>query len=153
VRIVNFAAKPSASMVRPAFIEPDGVSLRCQPSGSGAHTVLLLHEMSSFLECWGEIAPYHETDHCVLKYDARGFGLLEKVWGPLARSPSAPPRPAGQMADALPDTRFEVLTTNHSAELGGAETSWWCSASRRNIGARSVLAPSRNTHRAHRARS
>jgi hypothetical protein len=35
-------------------------------SGAGPRTVVLLHEMSSFLERWDEIAPDLERDHSVL---------------------------------------------------------------------------------------
>src|SRR5436189_43632 len=39
------------------FIEVNGVGLRCELSGSGERTIVLIHEMGGSLESWGEVAP------------------------------------------------------------------------------------------------
>jgi 3-oxoadipate enol-lactonase len=100
-------------MDRPAFIEVNGVSLRYQLSGSGPRTVVLLHEMSSFLECWDEIAPDLETDHLVLKYDARGFGLSEKVW------PESFQQLAADLRGLLKALSIELPVTVVGSAMGG----------------------------------
>ena len=65
------------------FIESNGVALRCELSGRGDRTLVLVHEMGGSLESWDDIAPrFAETRH-VLRYDTRGAGMSQKVRGEL----------------------------------------------------------------------
>jgi 3-oxoadipate enol-lactonase len=65
------------------FIEANGVGLRCELSGGGARTLVLVHEMGGSLESWDEIAPRFAKSRRVLRYDTRGAGLSQKVRGEL----------------------------------------------------------------------
>jgi 3-oxoadipate enol-lactonase len=65
------------------FIELDGVALRYELSGKGDRTVVLVHEMGGSLESWDDIAPRLAASRRVLRYDARGAGLSQKVRGQL----------------------------------------------------------------------
>src|SRR5262245_24351046 len=65
------------------FIEANGVALRCELSGGGDRTLVLVHEMGGSLESWDEVAPRFATSHRVLRYDTRGAGLSQKVRGEL----------------------------------------------------------------------
>jgi 3-oxoadipate enol-lactonase len=67
-----------------SFIEVNGVGLRYELSGSGARTIVLIHEMGGSLESWDEVAPRLTARGRVLRYDTRGAGLSEKVRGPLS---------------------------------------------------------------------
>jgi 3-oxoadipate enol-lactonase len=67
-----------------SFIEVNGVALRCELSGSGSRTVVLIHEMGGSLESWDEVAPRLAARRRVLRYDTRGAGLSEKVRGALS---------------------------------------------------------------------
>jgi 3-oxoadipate enol-lactonase len=66
------------------FIEVNGVGLRCELSGSGERTIVLIHEMGGSLESWDEVAPQLGRNRRVLRYDTRGAGLSEKVRGALS---------------------------------------------------------------------
>jgi 3-oxoadipate enol-lactonase len=66
------------------FIEANGVGLRCELTGSGERTVVLIHEMGGSLESWDEVAPRLAGRRRVLRYDTRGAGLSEKVRGALS---------------------------------------------------------------------
>lgn len=66
------------------FVEANGVGLRCELSGSGERTLVLVHEMGGSLESWDEVAPRFARSRRVLRYDTRGAGLSQKVRGELA---------------------------------------------------------------------
>ena len=66
------------------FIEANGVGLRCELSGSGERTLVLVHEMGGSLESWDEVAPRFAKSRRVLRYDTRGAGLSQKVRGELS---------------------------------------------------------------------
>lgn len=61
------------------WIEANGASLRYELSGSGAETLVLLHEACGCLESYEEAAALLEKDFRVLRYDQRGFGFSEKA--------------------------------------------------------------------------
>jgi 3-oxoadipate enol-lactonase len=63
------------------FIEVNGAALRYDLSGAGASTLVLVHEMGGTLESWDFVLPMLATKRRVLRYDARGQGLSEKVRG------------------------------------------------------------------------
>ena len=65
------------------FIEINGVALRCELSGKGDHTVVLVHEMGGSLESWDDVAPRLAQSRRVLRYDTRGAGLSQKIRGEL----------------------------------------------------------------------
>jgi 3-oxoadipate enol-lactonase len=65
------------------FIEVNGVGLRCELTGKGDHTVVLVHEMGGSLESWDDVAPRLAQSRRVLRYDTRGAGLSQKVRGEL----------------------------------------------------------------------
>jgi 3-oxoadipate enol-lactonase len=66
------------------FIEANGVGLRCELSGGGDRTLVLVHEMGGSLESWDDVAPRFARSRRVLRYDTRGAGLSQKVRGELA---------------------------------------------------------------------
>ena len=66
------------------FIEANGVALRCELSGAGDRTLVLVHEMGGSLESWDEISPQFARSRQVLRYDTRGAGLSQKVRGELS---------------------------------------------------------------------
>lgn len=65
------------------FIEGNGVGLRCELSGGGDRTLVLVHEMGGSLESWDDVAPRFAKSRNVLRYDTRGAGLSQKVRGEL----------------------------------------------------------------------
>jgi len=65
------------------FIELKGVALRCELSGAGDRTLVLVHEMGGSLESWDEVAPRLAQSRRVLRYDTRGAGMSQKVRGEL----------------------------------------------------------------------
>src|SRR3954465_7049265 len=65
------------------FIEANGVGLRCELSGSGDRTLVLVHEMGGSLESWDDVAPRFAKTRRVLRYDTRGAGLSQKARGEL----------------------------------------------------------------------
>ena len=66
------------------FVEANGVALRCELSGAGDRTLVLVHEMGGSLESWDEVAPRFAESRRVLRYDTRGAGLSQKVRGELS---------------------------------------------------------------------
>src|SRR5215470_7317639 len=66
------------------FIEVNNVALRYEFSGSGARTLVLIHEMGGSLESWDEVAPRLAAKRRVLRYDTRGAGMSEKARGALS---------------------------------------------------------------------
>ncbi|MEH2547480.1 3-oxoadipate enol-lactonase [Bradyrhizobium sp. AZCC 2262] len=65
------------------FNEANGVGLRCELSGGGDRTLVLVHEMGGSLESWDDVAPRFAKSRRVLRYDTRGAGLSQKVRGEL----------------------------------------------------------------------
>src|SRR6266567_19969 len=65
------------------FVEANGVGLRCELSGGGRRTLVLVHEMGGSLESWDDVAPRFAASRRVLRYDARGAGLSQKARGEL----------------------------------------------------------------------
>jgi 3-oxoadipate enol-lactonase len=65
------------------FIEVNGAALRYDLVGSGATTLVLIHEMGGTLESWDLVVPSLSDQRRVLRYDTRGAGLSQKVRGAL----------------------------------------------------------------------
>jgi 3-oxoadipate enol-lactonase len=65
------------------FIELNGVALRCELSGAGDRTLVLVHEMGGSLESWDDVVPHFASSRRVLRYDTRGAGLSQKARGKL----------------------------------------------------------------------
>jgi 3-oxoadipate enol-lactonase len=65
------------------FVEVNGTALRYELSGSGASTLVLIHEMGGTLESWDLVVPRFAAKRKVLRYDTRGAGLSQKVRGAL----------------------------------------------------------------------
>ena len=65
------------------FIEANGAGLRCELSGGGDRTLVLVHEMGGSLESWDDVAPQFAKSRRVLRYDTRGAGMSQKVRGEL----------------------------------------------------------------------
>src|SRR5262245_31132438 len=65
------------------FIEVNGTALRYNLAGSGASTLVLIHEMGGTLESWDLVRPVLSARRRVLRYDTRGAGLSQKVRGTL----------------------------------------------------------------------
>ena len=66
------------------FAEVNGTALRYDLLGSGAATLVLIHEMGGTIESWDLVAPMLSTKRRVLRYDTRGAGLSQKIRPPLA---------------------------------------------------------------------
>ena len=66
------------------WVEVNGVGLRYELAGSGAQTVLLVHELGGSLESWDATLPAFQRHFRTLRYDQRGFGQSEKTSGTLA---------------------------------------------------------------------
>jgi len=66
------------------FIELNDTALRYELSGKGDRTLVLVHEMGGSLESWDDIVPRFADSRRVLRYDARGAGLSQKVRGQLS---------------------------------------------------------------------
>ncbi len=99
---------PDADSERPdmQFIEVNGAALRCELSGGGASTVVLVHEMGGTLESWDVVAPRLAAKRRVLRYDTRGAGLSEKVRGALT-------------FDTMADDLVALSTRSHLRQGGG----------------------------------
>jgi 3-oxoadipate enol-lactonase len=65
------------------FVEVNDVALRCEFTGGGDRTLVLVHEMGGSLDSWDDIAPRFAGLRRVLRYDTRGAGLSQKVRGEL----------------------------------------------------------------------
>ena len=65
------------------FIEANGAGLRCEVSGGGDRTLVLVHEMGGSLESWDDVVPRFAKSRKVLRYDTRGAGMSQKVRGEL----------------------------------------------------------------------
>jgi len=65
------------------WIDAGGVALRYELSGEGPRVVVLIHEMGGTLESWESIMPVLRRHYRTLRFDMRGFGLSEKIRGPI----------------------------------------------------------------------
>jgi 3-oxoadipate enol-lactonase len=74
-------AESITKLASPSWVEANGVSLRYELTGAGSDTLVLLHEFCMSLETWDLIMPELVKNHRVLRYDLRGFGLSEKIYG------------------------------------------------------------------------
>jgi 3-oxoadipate enol-lactonase len=91
VAAISLFLSPVLALDIPAVPQPhgthwalaNGVHLRYELSGTGANTVVLLHEMSATLETWDYVVPALARTHRVLRYDMRGWGLSERIKGPI----------------------------------------------------------------------
>ena len=63
------------------WVEANGTWLRFAEDGAGERTVVLVHEMGGTLDSWDEVVPYLSGTYRVLRYDMRGFGLSQKIFG------------------------------------------------------------------------
>ena len=63
------------------WIQANGAWLRFAREGTGPSTVVLVHEMGGTLDSWDEVVPHLVERHQVLRYDMRGFGLSQKIFG------------------------------------------------------------------------
>ncbi len=63
------------------FVEVNGTSLRCELTGEGAATLVLIHEMGGTLDSWDQALPALNNSRQVLRYDTRGAGLSQKIKG------------------------------------------------------------------------
>ncbi|MGH8068456.1 MAG: alpha/beta fold hydrolase [Candidatus Entotheonellia bacterium] len=61
------------------WIEPNGVVLRYELSGTGRVPLLLIHELGGSLEFWDPVLHAFQAAFRVLRFDLRGFGMSEKV--------------------------------------------------------------------------
>ena len=61
------------------WVEVNGVSLRYELAGSGANTIVLVHEMGGSLETWDDMVPALIKRWRVLRYDTREAGFSEKT--------------------------------------------------------------------------
>jgi 3-oxoadipate enol-lactonase len=66
------------------WVEANGASLRCEVSGAGRETVVLIHELGGSLDSWDLVMPALRDRYRVLRYDLRGFGMSEKTKGTLS---------------------------------------------------------------------
>ena len=66
------------------WIEVNGAALRYELTGSGATTLVLVHEMGGTLESWEGVLPAVSPGRRVLRYDTRGAGLSEKIKGSIS---------------------------------------------------------------------
>ncbi|HUB12663.1 MAG TPA: alpha/beta fold hydrolase [Acetobacteraceae bacterium] len=65
------------------WIEVNGTSLRCELSGRGPSTLVLVHEMGGTLESWDQVMPTLAAARRVLRFDTRGAGLSAKLGTPV----------------------------------------------------------------------
>ena len=63
------------------FVEVNGTSLRCELTGEGPTTLVLVHEMGGTLDSWDATLPALNNSRKVLRYDTRGAGMSEKIKG------------------------------------------------------------------------
>lgn len=66
------------------WVDTGRVLLRYALKGTGAHTVVLLHEAGGCLESWDGVVDLLPPTVRTLAYDSRGAGLSEKPVGPVS---------------------------------------------------------------------
>lgn len=66
------------------WVEANGASFRCELSGGGDETLVLIHELGGSLDSWDLTLPALRDNFRVLRYDQRGFGQSEKFSGALS---------------------------------------------------------------------
>src|SRR5436305_813657 len=97
------------------FVEANGVGLRCELSGAGERTLVLVHEMGGSLESWDDVAAAFAKSRRVLRYDTRGAGLSQKVRGELGIDTMA-----GDIAALLDHVGISGKVALAGVALGGA---------------------------------
>jgi pimeloyl-ACP methyl ester carboxylesterase len=97
------------------WIAVQDTSLRYEVRGTGAATLVLLHEMGGTLESWDLVVEPLAHSRRVVRYDMRGAGLSEKVRGRLSMATLA--NDLGGLLDALKITSPVVLA---GCAVGGA---------------------------------
>lgn len=65
------------------WLDANGASLHFRIDGLGTQTLVLIHEMGTSLAVWDEVVPRLPAEVRVIRYDVRGFGLSEKLHGPI----------------------------------------------------------------------
>ena len=65
------------------WIEVNGTSLRCELTGRGTTTLVLVHEMGGTLESWDQVMGPLTSTRRVLRFDTRGAGLSAKLVAPV----------------------------------------------------------------------
>lgn len=65
------------------YIDANGAALRYDLRGGSGPVLVMIHEMGGMIENWDEVMPHFADGFRVLRYDARGCGLSEKVAGDL----------------------------------------------------------------------
>src|SRR5262245_55241067 len=65
------------------YIEVNGAGFRYELAGSGASTLVLVHEMGGTMESWDEVVPRLVPGRRLLRYDTRGAGMSQKIRGDL----------------------------------------------------------------------
>jgi pimeloyl-ACP methyl ester carboxylesterase len=68
---------------RQDWVDANGVSLRYALINGDGPTIVLVHEMGGSLDSWNGVLASLPADRAVLRYDLRGFGLSEKIRGPV----------------------------------------------------------------------
>jgi 3-oxoadipate enol-lactonase len=63
------------------WVKANETWLRFAEDGAGAATIVLVHEMGGTLDSWDEVVPHLADRYRVLRYDMRGFGLSQKIFG------------------------------------------------------------------------
>jgi 3-oxoadipate enol-lactonase len=98
------------------WIEANGAALRYDISGTGPHTIVLVHEMGGTLESWTDVVPLLTAKgYRTLTYDTRGAGLSEK-----ARSPLSIDTMADDAAGLLDALGIEAKVAIAGIAVGGA---------------------------------
>ena len=64
------------------FAEVNGTALRYDLLGSGAATLVLIHEMGGTIESWDLVAPMLSTKRRVLRYDTRAAEKRDELAPP-----------------------------------------------------------------------
>src|SRR5512146_2482268 len=101
------------------FVEANGAALRCELSGAGDRTLVLVHEMGGSLESWDDVAPRFAKSRRVLRYDTRGAGLSQKVRGELTLDTMA-----DDIAALLPASQRSAVRRPWSASHGSKPRAW-----------------------------
>jgi 3-oxoadipate enol-lactonase len=99
------------------LVETGGVALRCRRTGPDGPALVLLHEMGGALESWDEVIAQLDGEFRILAHDLRGFGLSEKVRGPL-RFVDLADDTAGLIRRFFPDEKVWIAGCAVGAAVG-----------------------------------
>ena len=66
------------------FADYPDISLRYELTGTGARSLILIHELAGTSESWDLVTPHLTDDFRILSSDQRGAGLSEKVRHPFS---------------------------------------------------------------------